>query len=242
MQTQAQWPLSWGVLSSVLVLLLAFGQTPELFAAQNPPAPQSGRLRLVIVEGGGAINNIQQRVARDVIVQVTDENDRPVAGAALGFLLPAAGPGGTFSNGLNALSLVTDSAGRAAASFTPNTVAGSYQMTVTASFQGQSATTTIAQTNALGAAGAGTAATTAAGGGGMSGATIGLVVAAAIGAVAIGVVASQGDDDPPSQQSPPIQSQPTVRIALGGGPPVFSAPGGWQSSVKPLKPAPNWRP
>jgi hypothetical protein len=36
-------------------------------------------LNLVIVEGDGVINNIRQRTAREPIVQVEDENHKPVA-------------------------------------------------------------------------------------------------------------------------------------------------------------------
>jgi hypothetical protein len=62
--------------------------------AQAPPA-----LNLVIVEGEGAINNVKQRVNRDPIVQVEDENHRPIAGAAVIFFLPDRGASGTFEIG-----------------------------------------------------------------------------------------------------------------------------------------------
>ena len=38
-------------------------------------------LNLVVVEGEGQINNIKQRSAREPVVQVQDENHKPVAGA-----------------------------------------------------------------------------------------------------------------------------------------------------------------
>ena len=63
-------------------------------AAPQAPAPAPAKLNIVIVEGEGAINNIRQRTAREPIVQVEDENHRPVAGAAVLFLLPENGPGG----------------------------------------------------------------------------------------------------------------------------------------------------
>ncbi len=68
-------------------------------ARAAPQAPAPAKLNIVIVEGEGAINNIRQRTAREPIVQVEDENHRPVAGAAVLFLLPENGPGGTFANG-----------------------------------------------------------------------------------------------------------------------------------------------
>jgi hypothetical protein len=59
----------------------AFGQAPPM-------------LNIVIVEGEGAINNVKQRVNRDPIVQVEDENHRPIAGAAVVFFLPDQGASG----------------------------------------------------------------------------------------------------------------------------------------------------
>lgn len=49
-------------------------------------------LNLVVLEGEGATNNIRQRTAREPIVQVEDENHKPVAGAIVVFTLPSNGP------------------------------------------------------------------------------------------------------------------------------------------------------
>lgn len=65
----------------IAVFLAALLASPAAFAQQA--------LNLVIVEGEGAINNIRQRTARDPIVRVEDENHKPVAGAAVVFLLPS---------------------------------------------------------------------------------------------------------------------------------------------------------
>jgi hypothetical protein len=117
------------------------------------------KLNIVIVEGDGAINNIRQRTAREPIIQVEDENHKPIAGAAVIFTLPGQGAGGTFAGGAQSLSVVTDSQGRAVAhGFHPNTVQGQYQIHVTASNNGQSANATISQTNAVVAGAAGAAA------------------------------------------------------------------------------------
>jgi hypothetical protein len=126
----------------------AFGQEP------------AHTLNLVIVEGDGAINNVRQRTAREPIVQVEDENHKPVAGAAVLFLLPEHGAGGTFADGSHSLSVVTDAQGRATAhGIHFNHVQGQFQIQVTASFGSLTATTVISQSIAVGAgAGAGTAA------------------------------------------------------------------------------------
>src|ERR1041385_7196761 len=73
-------------------------------------------LRIIIVEGEGAINNIRQRVNREPIVQVEDNNRKPVAGAVVVFLLPDSGASGTFTDGSRMLMTVTDNQGRASRS------------------------------------------------------------------------------------------------------------------------------
>src|ERR1039458_5924957 len=78
-------------------------------------------LNLVVLEGEGATNNIRQRTAREPIVQVQDENHKPVAGAIIVFTLPSNGAGGAFANGARTLSMVSDNQGQAVArGFRPN--------------------------------------------------------------------------------------------------------------------------
>ena len=144
------------LLSVFLTTLLALPFGP-VASAQTPL-----KLSLVIVEGEGAINNVRQRTAREPIVQVEDENHRPVAGAAVVFALPSNGASGQFANGVRTLTTVTDNQGRAVArGLRPNNVQGQYEIRVTASKDGQSVSASISQTNAVvagaaaGAAGAG---------------------------------------------------------------------------------------
>jgi len=149
--------------------------------AQETPSPTGGRIHIVIVEGEGAINNVRQRVAREPIVQVEDENRKPVAGAAVTFLLPNQGAGATFANGARSLTITTDAQGRAAArGLKPNNVNGRYEIRVNASHQGRTDTALISQTNAVAAA-----ATT----GGIS-AKLLTLIAIAGGAVAAGTIAA----------------------------------------------------
>ena len=148
-----------------------------LLAVWIPAAAQvAPMLNLVVLEGEGATNNIRQRTAREPIVQVQDENHKPVAGAIVVFTLPSNGAGGTFANGARTLSMVSDNQGQAVArGFRPNGLKGQYQIRVNASFKNQTASVAITQTNAvLAASGAATA------GAGVSAKLI--VVLAAIGA------------------------------------------------------------
>ena len=171
----------------ISVFLAAFLAAPEAFPQQA--------LNLVVVEGEGAINNIRQRTARDPIVRVEDENHKPVAGAAVVFLLPSQGASGTFAGGAQTLTVMTNAQGLAVGrGLKPNSVQGQYQIRVNASFRGQTATASISQTNALAVAGA--AATAA----GVSGKLIALLLIAGGAAAAGAVVATHngGGGSPPA--------------------------------------------
>jgi hypothetical protein len=190
------------VLAAGLSCLLIFQQLPATALAQD-----QGGLNLVIVEGAGAINNIRQRTAREPIVQVEDENHKPIAGAAVVFLLPDQGASGVFANGSRTLTVMTDNQGRAVAhGFHPNGVQGKLQMRVSASYQGKTASATISQTNAVAAA-AGAAA-----GAGISAKLI-VILAIAGAAVAGGVVAATRGGG--GSSSAPVSTPTTITPGTG---------------------------
>ena len=135
--------LTWSIVHrlSALVFLLVV----NLLTAQ-----QSG-LRITIVEGDGDINNINQKVNVLPVVEVRDESGKLLEGAAVVFSLPTQGPGGFFSNGTNTLTATTDRQGRATASgIRLNRQTGKFDIRVTASLGGQTASATITQTNVSG--------------------------------------------------------------------------------------------
>jgi hypothetical protein len=159
-------------------------------------------LNIVIVEGEGAINNIKQRTAREPVVQVEDENHKPVAGAAVVFALVDHGAGGTFTGGAHTLTVVSDSQGRAVArGFHPNHIQGKFEIHVTASLNGVTATAVIAQTNVI-AAGTAGAATAAAGISGKLIAVIVVAAAAAAGGTAYAATHSGGGTAASTTNSP----------------------------------------
>ena len=185
-------------------------------AAQEPQTPVLGKLNVVIVEGEGAINNLKQRTSRETIVQVEDENHRPVAGAAVAFLLPGNGPSATFAGGAKSATIVTDNAGRAVMpQLQPNQLVGQFQVHVTASANGQQATATISQSNASSAASSASAAHSA-----ISGKTIAIIVGvAAAGAAGAAVGLRGGNKTPPAQPAPPSGSiGPAGPVAIGPHP------------------------
>jgi hypothetical protein len=131
----------------VFVIALALSGQTGLEAQASPP-PQ---LQITILDGEGALNNIKQQTAREPIVQVEDENHKPVAGALVIFSLPQSGPSGTFSTGSTVFNGVTDAQGQATATgLTPNKIAGKYQIQVSAKYHGLTAHTTINQSNFMG--------------------------------------------------------------------------------------------
>jgi hypothetical protein len=142
-----------GVIAVVCSWSLVFGA----FAvqAQAPPA----KLNIIIIEGEGAVNNIRARTGREPIVQVEDENHKPVAGAAVVFTLPSQGASGAFANGSRTLTVLTDNNGRAVArGLKVNRVSGKMEIHVNASLAGATGSAIINQTNILGAVAAGAAA------------------------------------------------------------------------------------
>jgi hypothetical protein len=197
-----------GFTAILLVILLGL-QAPAV--AQDPQAgPPPQKLNIVIVEGEGAINNIRQRVAREPIVQVEDENRKPVAGASVVFLLPNNGAGGVFVDGSRMLTTVTDQNGQAVMrGFTPNNTTGKYQVRVNASHRGQTASTTISQAN-VAAAAAGAAA-----GSGKLIAILAVVGGAA--AAGIAVAATRGNGSSPTGPPSPV---PTPTVISPGSPSV----------------------
>ena len=129
-----------------------------------PPvsARQNAALRIVVLEGEGGVNIIQQKTAVAPLVEVRDRNNQPVAGALVTFSIEG-GKAATFG-GASTLTVATNAAGQAAVTGLTPSAAGAFQIQVSAAFQGQLATATIAQTNVLTAAQA--AAASAASGGG----------------------------------------------------------------------------
>jgi len=162
----------------ITLLLLNFQGLPV--RGQTPTS-----LSIVIVEGQGAINNVKQRVNREPIVLVEDENHKSIAGASVTFFLPNQGPGGTFANGTNSLTTSTNAQGQAVArGIRFNNQAGTMEIRVAASLGGQTASANITQTNVLGSA------TSGGSGGGMSRTTKILILVAIAGGVTGGVIAA----------------------------------------------------
>lgn len=111
---------------------------------------QTGGLKIVVVQGEGALNNIKSRTATQPVVEVRDENDKPVEGAEVVFQLPAAGAGGVFNGWMRTQTTRTNAQGQASASgMTPNDQEGRFNIKVTATQGNKTGTAIIAQSNTL---------------------------------------------------------------------------------------------
>jgi hypothetical protein len=130
----------------VIVLFSCLIACVSLANAQTRPS-----LKVVVVRGQGAINNVAVGAVQSSLgVQVRDENDKPVDGASVTFLLPERGPGGTFLGTYNKLSLSTDVEGIATANtFQPNLIEGRFQIHVIATKADRTGDADISQTNVL---------------------------------------------------------------------------------------------
>jgi hypothetical protein len=115
---------------------------PPLARTQNTPA----RIELVMMEGENATTGVRQRVTRDPVIRVEDDDHRPVMGAVVVFALPVSGASGEFVNGSKTLSVVTQQDGLAAArGIRTNEIPGKLQIYATASYRGLRARTLINQ-------------------------------------------------------------------------------------------------
>lgn len=134
--------VSWAWL---LLVVFTLNQT-GIADAQNVPPMQ---LRITILDGEGALNNIRERTAREPIVQVEDENHKPVAGALVLFTIHGQdAAGATFANNLTTYQTTTDAAGRATAKgLRPNNQTGEIAIAVAVTVGALTASTVIHQKN-----------------------------------------------------------------------------------------------
>ena len=196
------------MLALFIAVAFAAGST-----ASAQGANQNAALKIVVIEGEDAVNIIQQKTAVAPLIEVRDRNNLPVGGATVTFSVT--GPGATFAGGAQSITVVTNAAGQAAAAGLTPTATGAVQISATATFQGQTAIATIAQSNVLTAAeaagttagagggaggGAGTSTGAAAGGGGagMSATTLGIIGAAVGGGAIVATKAASGGGDTPA--------------------------------------------
>ena len=158
-------------LPQVLAILLAVGpvrageQTPApQQSAPNPPsAPQSTQpapvtpiaplpmtqsLKVTALAGNKGMNDLERGLMSPLVVQVLDQNDRPVEGAEVVFRFPLNGPGATFRGGNTSQTVHSNGQGQAAAmNWTANKQVGTFEVHVTAAYGNQLGETTVSMSN-----------------------------------------------------------------------------------------------
>jgi hypothetical protein len=162
-----------GWLPQVLAILLAIGpvyageQTP---ASPQPAAPQPAApapptaqpapttpmaplpmmqsLKVTALAGSKAMNDLERGLMSPLVVQVLDQNDRPVEGAEVVFRFPLNGPGATFRGGNTSQTVRTNGQGQAAAmNWTANNQVGTFNVRVSAAYGNQLGEATVSMTN-----------------------------------------------------------------------------------------------
>jgi hypothetical protein len=135
----------------------AAGQ-PAAAPAQNPPAnipvkpiaplPIIKNLKLLVLSGNGEMNDLERKVMAPLVVQVLDQNDRPVEGADVVFRFPMSGPGATFAAGKIFQTVRSNGSGEAAAlNWMANAQVGTFDIHVTATYGNEFGETTVKMSN-----------------------------------------------------------------------------------------------
>jgi hypothetical protein len=131
--------------SSILLLagtpLLLFGLAGAARAQAVPT-----ELGIVVLEGEGVTIDVHQRLGKDPVVRIEDENHSPLNGAVVVFTLPTEGATGEFGTGNKSVTVTTDANGMATGKgLKINQVPGKLQVHVTVSYKGLSARTNIVE-------------------------------------------------------------------------------------------------
>ncbi len=101
-----------------------------------------------MLAGSGEQNDLQRRIMAPLVVQVEDQNDRPVESAEVVFRFPINGPSATFTGGKTSATVRTNGGGQAAAvNWMANGQVGTFQVHVNASYGNQVGEATVSMEN-----------------------------------------------------------------------------------------------
>lgn len=137
-------------LPHLLAVLLA--APPGVFSQalaqpQTPPAAIES-LRVVPLAGNNEVNDVNRGIMAPLVVQVLDQQSRPVEGATVRFHFPLDGPSALFPNDQNAQTVRTNADGQAAATgWRANKSMGEFQVKITATRGSEVGETTLTMTN-----------------------------------------------------------------------------------------------
>jgi len=94
------------------------------------------------------MNDLERHVMSPLVVQVLDQDDRPVEAAEVVFRFPLEGPGASFADGKTSRTVRTNGQGQAAAlGWMANDQVGAFEVKVTATYASQMGDATIPMLN-----------------------------------------------------------------------------------------------
>jgi len=113
-----------------------------------PSGEKTGDLRIIVLQGEGAINNVQTHLGTAPVIEVRDRNDQPLDGATVVFELPRTGAGGSFPAEQLTFTGRTNRQGQVGTpTFLPNHQTGRFSVNVTANLGNSVGYARIRQTN-----------------------------------------------------------------------------------------------
>jgi hypothetical protein len=111
------------------------------------PVEQSLKIR--VLAGNGESNDLERKVMAPLVVQVVDQNERPMEGAEVVFRFPISGPSAAFPGGKTSVTARTNGGGQATAvNWMANGQVGTFTVHVNASYGNQVGEATLSMTNA----------------------------------------------------------------------------------------------
>jgi hypothetical protein len=125
----------------------AAGQSQTPVAAAGPSSTTQS-LKVIPLAGNEEMNDLQRRIMAPLVVQVLDQDSRPVEGADVTFRFPVMGPSALFSDQKNSATVRTNADGQASAvGWIANGMTGRFQLQVTASRGNELGTAVLFMTN-----------------------------------------------------------------------------------------------
>jgi hypothetical protein len=125
-------------------------QTPPPNTPVKPmaPLPVIKNLKMLVLAGNGEMNDLERKVMAPLVVQVLDQNDRPVEGADVIFRFPLNGPGATFTGGQTSQTVRSNGTGEAAAlNWMANGQVGTFEIHVNATYGNEIGETIVKMQN-----------------------------------------------------------------------------------------------
>jgi len=125
-------------------------QSPPASTPAKPiaPLPVIKNLKILVLAGNGEMNDLERRVMAPLVIQILDQNDRPVEGAEVVFRFPLNGPGAAFQSGKTSQTVRSNGTGEAAAvNWMADNEVGTFEIHVTATYGNEFGETTIKMSN-----------------------------------------------------------------------------------------------